>query len=437
MSGHWSGRRRRARMVAGGVVLLVLVAACAARQDSGQSAADVPSAATTASSPSTSPAPPSSSPTAPRPRTPEEQAALDGALIDAAWTNDVPRAQQLIAEGANVNFKDSTQQSAYLIATSEGYLDLLDLTLAAGAELTALDRFSGTGLIRAAERGHAAVVGPLLRAGISVDHVNRPGFTALHEAVIYGDGSMRYVDTVRLLVARGTDVRLAPVRDGIPPVEHARTRGQDAVVATLQAALDTPVPADPGAALLQAAAEGNADGAALALRAGAPLEVRDEQGRTPLLVASTHDRVDVARLLVALGADPDALDDRHDTPWLVTGVTGSVPMLEALLPAEPDLTIRNRFGGVSVIPAAERGHVEYVRRVVQTGIDVNHVNNLGWTALLEAVVYGDGGPRYQEIVRVLLDAGADPAIEDAKGRTALDHARARGHVDIVRMLGGR
>src|SRR3712207_8322485 len=58
--------------------------------------------------------------------------------------------------------------------------------------------------------------------------------------------------------------------------------------------------------------------------------------------------------------------------------------------AEPDLTIRNRFGGVAVIPAAERGHVEYVRRVVQTGIDVNHVNDPGWTALLEAVVYGDG-----------------------------------------------
>jgi ankyrin repeat protein len=325
------------------------------------------------------------SPTTPRPRTPEEQAVLDNSLIDAAWANDVTRVRQLIAEGANVNVKDSTQQSAYLIATSEGYLDLLELTLAAGAELTALDRFGGTGLIRAAERGHAAVVGRLLGAGISVDHVNRPGFTALHEAVIYGDGSQRYVDTVRLLVARGADVRLTPVQDGIAPVEHARARGQDAVVATLQAALTLPVPADPGAALLQAAAEGDADRAALTLRAGAPLEVQDERGRTPLLLAATHDRVDVARLLVALGADPDALDDGHDTPWLVTGVTGSVPMLEALMPAGPDLAIQNRFGGVSVIPAAERGHVDYVRRVVQTGIDVDHVNDPGWTALLEAV----------------------------------------------------
>jgi ankyrin repeat protein len=68
-------------------------------------------------------------------------------------------------------------------------------------------------------------------------------------------------------------------------------------------------------------------------------------------------------------------------------------MLEVLLPAGPDLTVGNRFGGVSVIPAAERGHLAYVRRVVQIGIDVDHVNDPGWTALLEAVVYGDGSSR--------------------------------------------
>ena len=102
-------------------------------------------------------------------------------------------------------------------------------------------------------------------------------------------------------------------------------------------------------------------------------------------------------------------------------------MLEALLPADPDLTIVNRFGGVSVIPASERGHVDYVRRVVTTGIDVNHVNRLGWTALLEAVILGNGGEAHQEIVRILLAAGADPSIADKDGVTALEHARARGH----------
>jgi len=187
-------------------------------------------------------------------------------------------------------------------------------------------------------------------------------------------------------------------------------------------------------ALLRAAESGDVESAAEALRAGADIEARDERDRTALLLAATHDHVDLARLLVAKGASADALDDRHDTPWLVTGVTGSVAMLEALLPAQPDLTIRNRYGGVSVIPASERGHVDYVRRVVRTGIDVNHVNDLGWTALLEAVLLGDGGSRHQEIVQILLDAGADPALADRDGVTALEHARTKGQDEVVTIL---
>ena len=148
----------------------------------------------------------------------------------------------------------------------------------------------------------------------------------------------------------------------------------------------------------------------------------------------THNRVDAARLLVAMGADPDALDHQHDTPWLVTGVTGSVPMLEALLPADPDLGVLNRYGGTSLIPASERGHVEYVRRVLETGIEVDHVNRLGWTALLEAVILGDGGADHQEIVRLLLDAGADRSIPDRDGVTALEHAQSRGHASLARLL---
>jgi hypothetical protein len=88
------------------------------------------------------------------------------------------------------------------------------------------------------------------------------------------------------------------------------------------------------------------------------------------------------------------------TATTTPGVTGSVRMLEAHLPANPAMTIRNRYGGLSAIPASERVHVDHVRRVVKAGIDVNHVNDLGWTALIEAADLGDGGPRHQEIVRI-------------------------------------
>ena len=190
----------------------------------------------------------------------------------------------------------------------------------------------------------------------------------------------------------------------------------------------------PNAELLDAAAVGDADRVKTALQNGADIEARDDHERTALLLAATHDHIDVASVLIAHGADPNAIDDRHDTPWLVTGVTGSVAMLEVLLPANPDLTIRNRFGGVAVIPASHRGHVDYVRRVVQTAIDINHVNDPGWTALLETVILGDGSERWQQIVQILLDAGADSTIADLDGVTPLEHVRAKGYEAIVRIL---
>lgn len=171
------------------------------------------------------------------------------------------------------------------------------------------------------------------------------------------------------------------------------------------------------------------------LAAGAHTETRDNRKRTPLLLAVTQDHVDVARELVRAGADPDALDDRHDTPWLVTGVTGSVPMAKVILTADPDLSIENRFGGLADIPASERGHADYVEYVVtHTDIDIDHVNNLGWTALLEAVILGEGTERWQRIVQSLVDAGADVSIPDRDGVTALQHARNRGFDTIVRIL---
>ncbi|MGW3514439.1 ankyrin repeat domain-containing protein [Streptomyces hydrogenans] len=139
----------------------------------------------------------------------------------------------------------------------------------------------------------------------------------------------------------------------------------------------------------------------------------------------------------AKGQPFSARDDREDTPWPITGVTGSVPMMRVLPAADPapDVTLTNRFGGVSLIPAAERGHVDYVRAVLRaTDIDVDHVNRLGWTALLEAVILGDGGPAHQEIVELLISAGAAPHLPDHDGVTPLRHAERRGFREIAGLL---
>ena len=160
------------------------------------------------------------------------------ALVAAAYENHRGVAAVLIDAGADVNRKDDTEQSAYLIATSEVGDDtrLLDLTLRAGGDVRSLDSFDGTGLIRAADRGFPRVVRRLLATDIKVDHVNNLGWTALHEAVILGDGSARYVQVVRLLVAAGADVNKPSRKDGVRPLQHATSRGFDEVADVLRAA---------------------------------------------------------------------------------------------------------------------------------------------------------------------------------------------------------
>ena len=110
------------------------------------------------------------------------------------------------------------------------------------------------------------------------------------------------------------------------------------------------------------------------------------------------------------------------------------------LAAGADLASTNRFGGTALIPACHHGHIEAVKVLLATRINVDHVNNLGWTALLETVLLGDGGPTYAEIVRLLLAAHASVTIADRDGVTPLAHAQQRGYSEIARILaaqGGR
>jgi ankyrin repeat protein len=96
--------------------------------------------------------------------------------------------------------------------------------------------------------------------------------------------------------------------------------------------------------------------------------------------------------------------------------------------------ITSVYDGTALIAAAHLGHAEVVRVLVRAGAPLDHINNLGWTALMEAVVLGDGGPRHTETVRILLDAGAGTAIPDRQGLTPLQHAQSRGYGAIVALF---
>ena len=187
--------------------------------------------------------------------------------------------------------------------------------------------------------------------------------------------------------------------------------------------------------LIEAVGSGDVARVSAAVAEGAALEQRDSARRTPLLLATRANHVEIARLLIAAGADVNAKDDIRDTPFLYAGAEGRNDILRLILATgKANLDDTNRYGGNALIPAAHHGHPDTVRILVGAGLDIDHVNDLGWTALLEAVILGDGGQTYQEIVGILLDAGADVAIADRDGVTPQEHARRMGYDAIVGLI---
>jgi len=184
-----------------------------------------------------------------------------------------------------------------------------------------------------------------------------------------------------------------------------------------------------------AAARGDVAGIEKRISAGEDREAMDGRRRTPLHVAVYQGKHDAARALIRLGADPNRLEvDRYDIVT-IAAVANDVPMLRIALDGGGNpKAITSRYDGTALIAAAHLGHVEIVRLLIAAGAPLDHVNNLKWTALIESIVLGDGGPNHTETLRALVEAGADVNIPDGSGATPLRLARDRGYRAMVEIL---
>ncbi len=169
---------------------------------------------------------------------------------------------------------------------------------------------------------------------------------------------------------------------------------------------------------------------------GSPIDERDAKGRTALLAATHAARIEAANLLISKGADVNAKDSIQDSPYLYAAAEGPMEILIMTLNAGADPKSTNRYGGTGLIPASHHGLIDNVKVLLETGTDIDHINDLHWTALLEAVILGDGGRVYIEIVRLLVNAGADRSIADKNGVSPLAHAQRLGYDKIAKLLKG-
>ena len=167
----------------------------------------------------------------------------------------------------------------------------------------------------------------------------------------------------------------------------------------------------------------------------AALEARDGAGRTPLHVATFARQDRAVQALMQSGADHAALEQGRYDAVTIAAVADDEATLRVLLAggASAGLTT-SRYDGTALIAAAHLGHDGVVRQLIKAGAPLDHVNNLHWTAVIEAIVLGDGGVRHQATLKALLDAGANTQLADRGGATPLQLARARGYTAMVQML---
>lgn len=171
------------------------------------------------------------------------------------------------------------------------------------------------------------------------------------------------------------------------------------------------------------------------IKEGANIEARDTQGRTPVHIAAfaSHEAAIVA--LAGAGADMNALENGLYDAVTIAAVADDLEMLDAALTAgnRADLTT-SVYDGTALIAAAHLGHAAVVQRLIKAGAPLDHVNNLHWTALIESVVLGDGGPAHLATAKALLEAGADATLTDRHGLTPLQLARQRGFIEMAALI---
>lgn len=162
---------------------------------------------------------------------------------------------------------------------------------------------------------------------------------------------------------------------------------------------------------------------------------RDSAGRSPVHIAAHAAGYEALSALVTGGADIKAFDHELYDVITIAAVRNDVRMVKLAVKLGGDTkAVTSPYEGTALIAAAHLGHVEVVKALIAAGAPLDHVNNLGWTALIEAVILGDGGERHIQTVKALVDAGADRSIADRDGITPLQHAQQRGYAAITAIL---
>ncbi len=177
-----------------------------------------------------------------------------------------------------------------------------------------------------------------------------------------------------------------------------------------------------------AAALGRAADVAALLAAGADVNQANEEGATPLFIASANGHAEVVTKLLAANASVDRAENNGVTPLYIACEQGHAEIVTKLLAANATVDQADNDGVTPLSTACERGHTEVVTIMLAANANANQADNRGITALIVACQHGQ-----DEVVAKLLDANAAVEQADNEG-TPMFHACENGHLGCVQLL---
>ena len=323
-----------------------------------------------------------------------------GLAHQAAGTGDIPRLDLLAELGANLNLRENRGYTPLAVAVIDNRPEVVWRLLAAGADPNITDNDGLAPLYHAAERRMDEVARLLAKKGASAELLDirrgEKGYGLAHQAAGTGD-----IPRLNLLAGLGADLNLRD-NDGQTPLAIAVMESQSEAIARL-------------------------------LAAGADPNIADNDGRAPLYRAAEGGMDDIARLLAKNGASAERLNIRlgEEGGGLAHRAAGSgdIPRLNLLAELGADLNLRDNDGQTPLAVAVVESQSEAIARLLAAGVDPNTADNGGATPLHRAAMRGQA-----EVVQMLLEFGGDIRILDEDGKTALYWAKHFDHKATIKIL---